>query len=62
MYSTVVGFLGQYIILGFRIALPVFAAMLLVNIIMGVLAKAAPQMSMFAVGIQIKLFVGLAVV
>ncbi len=62
MYSTVVGFLAQYIILGFRIALPVFAAMLLVNIIMGVLAKAAPQMSMFAVGIQIKLFVGLAVV
>lgn len=62
MYSTIVGFLGQYIILGFRIALPVFAAMLIVNIIMGVLAKAAPQMSMFAVGIQIKLFIGLAVV
>ena len=61
MYSTVVGFLGQYIILGFRIALPVFAAMLLVNIIMGVLAKAAPQMSMFAVGIQLKVFTGLAV-
>lgn len=62
MYSTVVGFLTQYIILGFRIALPVFAAMLLMNIIMGVLAKAAPQISMFAVGIQIKLFVGLAVI
>lgn len=62
MYGTVVGFLAQYIILGFRIALPVFAAMLLMNIIMGVLAKAAPQMSMFAVGIQIKLLIGLAVV
>ncbi len=62
MYGTVVGFLAQYIILGFRIALPIFAAMLLMNIIMGVLAKAAPQMSMFAVGIQIKLLIGLAVI
>lgn len=62
MYNTVIGFLGQYMILGFRMALPVFAAILIVNIIMGVLAKAAPQMSMFAVGIQIKLLIGLVIV
>lgn len=62
LYGSVLNFLAQYMIIGFRIALPVFTAMLLINVIMGVLAKAAPQMSMFAVGIQIKLLVGLFVV
>ena len=35
--------------------------MLLINVILGVLAKAAPQMNMFVVGIQIKLIVGMVV-
>lgn len=62
LYNFVLDFLVQYFFVGFKIALPVFAAMLVVNIVMGVLAKAAPQMSMFAVGIQIKLLIGLSVV
>ena len=62
LYNFIFDFLAQYFMIGFKIALPVFAAMLVVNIVMGVLAKAAPQMSMFAVGIQIKVLIGLAVV
>ncbi|MCR5626012.1 MAG: flagellar biosynthetic protein FliR [Lachnospiraceae bacterium] len=48
--------------LGFRIFLPIFAAMLLLNVVLGILAKVAPQMNMFTVGIQIKILVGLTVV
>ena len=33
--------------------------MLIINVVLGVLAKAAPQMNMFVVGIQIKVLVGL---
>lgn len=62
MYSTMLGFITQYIFIGFRLALPVFAAMLIANVVMAVLAKAAPQMNMFAVGIQLKLFIGLSAV
>lgn len=61
LYISVLDFMSQYVIIGFKIALPIFAVMLIINIVMGVLAKAAPQMSMFAVGIQIKVLIGLAV-
>lgn len=54
-------FLGEYIIIGFRICLPVFAVMVMLNAILGVLAKVSPQLNMFAVGIQIKILTGLGV-
>ncbi len=58
---SVVKFLGDYIVIGFRICLPVFCVILLLNAILGVLAKVSPQMNMFAVGIQLKILVGLSV-
>ncbi len=61
LLTTVVGFLSDYIIIGFRICLPVFATMLLMNIVLGLLAKLAPQLNMFSVGIQLKLLAGLGV-
>ncbi len=57
--ETVIGFMADYFIIGFRIALPVFSAMLIMNCVLGIMAKVAPQMNMFAVGIQIKLMTGL---
>ena len=61
LLPTVITFLGDYIIIGFRICLPVFASMTLLNIVLGILAKLAPQMNMFSVGIQLKLLFGLCV-
>ncbi|MBO4680204.1 MAG: flagellar biosynthetic protein FliR, partial [Lachnospiraceae bacterium] len=54
-------FLRDYLALGFRLCLPVFAAMLLLNAILGILAKVSPQLNMFAVGIQLKILMGLGV-
>lgn len=48
-------------VIGFRITLPVFACCMVMNCILGIMAKVAPQMNMFAVGIQIKIFAGYAV-
>ena len=61
LVSTMVGFLSDYIAIGFRICLPVFCVILLLNVVLGVLAKVAPQLNMFAVGIQLKIVVGLGV-
>lgn len=61
MYDTVMGFMANYFIIGFRIVLPVFASILLLNCILGIMAKVAPQMNMFAVGMQLKVMVGLFV-
>jgi flagellar biosynthetic protein FliR len=61
LLSSLITFLGDYIIIGFRICLPVFASITLMNIVLGLLAKLAPQMNMFSVGIQLKLLAGLSV-
>jgi len=59
--ESLITFLGDYIIIGFRIVLPVLCVLMLLNAILGVLAKVSPQMNMFSVGIQVKILVGLAI-
>ena len=54
-------FLGDYITIGFRIILPIFCTMILLNCVLGVLAKVSPQLNMFAVGMQLKILVGLGI-
>ena len=59
--QTVVVFLADYILLGFRVILPIFATMMMLNAILGVMAKVSPQMNMFAIGIQLKVLTGLTI-
>ncbi len=61
LMNSMLSFLRDYVIIGFRIVLPIFCSILLLNAVLGVLAKVAPQMNMFAVGIQLKVLVGLSV-
>jgi flagellar biosynthetic protein FliR len=58
---TMIQFMTDFITISFRLCLPIVAAMLLLNAILGVLAKTAPQVNMFSVGIQIKIIVGLGI-
>lgn len=60
LYQIFVKYITDYFIIGFRIILPVFACILIVNVVLGILAKVAPQMNMFVIGMQIKVFAGLA--
>ena len=61
LLQSIIMFLGDYITMGFRIILPIFCTMLLLNAVLGVLAKVSPQMNMFAVGMQLKVLVGLGI-
>lgn len=54
-------YMVDYFVIGFRIILPIFCCTLVVNVVLGILAKVAPQMNMFVIGMQLKIFVGLAV-
>ena len=49
-------------VIGFRIFLPVFAVIMIMNVVLGIMAKVAPQMNMFSIGIQLKVLVGYTVV
>ena len=59
LLQSMTEFMSDYILIGFRIVLPIFCVILLLNAILGVLAKVSPQMNMFAVGIQLKVLAGL---
>lgn len=59
IYTSLIQFIVQMFIIGFRIAMPVFLGATMLNVILGVLAKSSPQMNMFAIGMQLKVFVGL---
>ena len=59
LIASMIQFLSEYIIIGFRICLPVFAVIIILDAVLGILAKVAPQMNMFSVGIQLKILVGL---
>lgn len=61
LLESMIRFMRDYIVIGFRICLPVFCVMLLLNCTLGILAKVSPQMNMFAVGMQMKVLVGLSV-
>lgn len=60
MYTMMVKYLTDYFLIAFRIVLPVFMCILITNIILAILAKIAPQMNMFVIGLQLKVMVGLA--
>lgn len=61
LVNSALTFMADYILIGFRIMLPIFAAMLMLNAILGIMAKVSPQMNMFAVGVQLKIIVGLGI-
>lgn len=62
LLNAAIAFMGRYVMVGFQICLPIFAAILMLNAVLGILAKVAPQMNMFAIGLQLKILVGLGVI
>ena len=61
LYEGVVKFLTDYMVIAFRIILPIFICIMLLNVVLGIMAKVAPQMNMFSVGMQLKVMVGIVV-
>lgn len=61
MVTTIKQFLTDYVLIAFQLCLPVVASIMILNAVLGILAKSAPQINMFSVGIQIKILVGLTI-
>jgi flagellar biosynthetic protein FliR len=61
LIATMIQYMGDLFKLGFRIFLPFFAAIMILNCVLGVMAKVAPQMNMFSVGMQLKVLVGFTI-
>lgn len=61
LLNVMTRYMGDLFVLGFRIFLPFFASIMILNCVLGIMAKVAPQMNMFSVGMQLKVLVGFAV-
>ena len=57
-WKTLASVGGQMLFSALSLALPVIAALLVTNLALGVLNRAAPQINIFAVGFPITIFVG----
>ena len=62
MLNTIARYMGDIFVIGFRIFLPFFACIMILNCVLGIMAKVAPQMNMFSVGMQLKVLVGFVVI
>ncbi|MCC7417934.1 MAG: flagellar biosynthetic protein FliR [Acidobacteria bacterium] len=58
---SVVAMLGLVFVLGVRLALPVMAALLIVELALGLVSRAAPAINLFVVATPVRLVVGLLV-
>jgi flagellar biosynthetic protein FliR len=56
------GVFGQIFAIAFQIAAPVLVTLLLVDVVLGIVARVVPQMNVFFVGIPLKIGVGLVAV
>ncbi len=61
LMGSMVMFVSDLMVIGFQIILPIFACSMILNCILGIMAKVAPQMNMFAVGMQLKILLGFSV-
>lgn len=59
--ESLVKYMGDMFVIGFRIFLPFFACIMILNCVLGVMAKVAPQINMFSIGMQVKIIVGFMV-
>jgi flagellar biosynthetic protein FliR len=60
-WDAIAGLGGQIFALALSISLPILAVMLLINIVLGVMARVSPQLNLFAVGFPVTLCAGMVV-
>ncbi len=61
MFSDIAIWGREIFLFGLQLSLPVLAALLITNLALGILSRAAPQLNIFAVGFPLTLTVGLLV-
>ena len=58
LYMYIVGLLVDFFSIGIRIAMPITGSLIIMDVALGILVKAVPQMNVFVVGLPMKLLVG----
>ncbi len=59
LYDSLIEYFNTFFLLALQIAAPIFFVMLVTNVVLGILARAVPQLNMFVIGFPIKIILGL---
>ncbi|WP_425449175.1 flagellar biosynthetic protein FliR [Dethiothermospora halolimnae] len=62
MVDQIISVFGQTFVIALKVASPILATMFLINVFLGIMAKAMPQMNIFIVGMPFKIIIGLLVI
>lgn len=62
LIKDVIRLFGELFSIGFRIAAPVTAAVLITDVALGVISKSIPQLNVFVVGMPLKIALGIVVI
>lgn len=57
-YNFVVFFFGNIFLIGLKLSIPIVGSLIIVDIVMGIMAKSIPQMNVFMVGMPAKIILG----
>ncbi len=60
--DNIIGLFVQIFSMGFRIAAPIVAAILIADVVLGIISKTIPQMNVFVLGMPLKILVGLLII
>jgi len=61
LMEDIIRIFGNIFVIGFKIAAPITAAILITDVALGVVSKTVPQLNVFVVGMPLKIFLGIAV-
>jgi flagellar biosynthetic protein FliR len=61
LLNMAVDVIVNFMVIGVRISMPILGTILVLDVGLGILVKAVPQMNVFVVGMPIKLLIGLSV-
>jgi flagellar biosynthetic protein FliR len=60
--DNIIGLFARVFSMGFRIAAPIVAAVIISDVVLGIISKTIPQMNVFILGMPLKILVGLIIV
>ncbi len=62
MKDNIIEVFRQMFSIGFKIAAPILAAILIADVVLGIISKTIPQMNVFVLGMPLKILVGLILI
>ena len=62
MVNQMIFIINKIFIIGFKISSPILVAIILTDVLLGILAKTMPQMNVFIVGMPLKIIIGLVLI